>query len=128
MFLQDQEVQKSLIDIYFTSFKTFFYFYYYPKHGNMIKYCSQTVGLLQVISSILQYIGSHSEIPEPRDWEEAGNLLEVQPQVSLSLAMGRIPLGWSDSAQTRRACEKVKGRGLPGLAQLNTAACLKNIW
>lgn len=50
-FCKIRKFKKSPIDIYFTSFKTFFYFYSYPKHNNMIKNCSQTMGLLQVISA-----------------------------------------------------------------------------
>lgn len=109
MFSKDQEVQKSPIDIYFTSFKNFLLFLFLPKTQQYDQILQPNSGSPTVISSVLRHIGWHRETPEPRDWEEAGNLLEVQPQVSLSLAMGWISLGWSDSAQKHLSAARLGG-------------------
>lgn len=126
---------KSPIDIYFTSFKMFFYFYSYPKHNNMIKNCSQTMGLLQVISAhsgtsghrAYRAVGSgRSRTPPPDSTTSSPVTSYGSGLPGLVRQCPETPV----SSQTRRACEKV-GEGRKGSSWSyiieHSAACPKNV-
>ena len=105
---------------YLPVLKLFFYFHYYPKHNNMIKNYSQTMGLLHVISAWSgKYIRPRQRPQSHGIGKRQEYLLQVQQQVSITSCGSGLPglvrqcPETPVRSHTERSCEKV-GKGRKG--------------